>query len=164
MGSRILFVRITFATAIATTLLASAAAASTMPRFGSIVKDGDFSFRPTQVKCNIARVGQSFEVVRATGQFCRVKIWIYNHSKSSQFIDVTSQFAVDKKGRKFPGSIEADTAGNPNVQGGFGMDLMTLNPGLSVTGYLYFDMPKGDVPTYFIFHDSAFSGGADERA
>ncbi len=79
-------------------------------------------------------------------------------------IDVTSQYAVDNRSRQFPGDTNADSAGNPNINGGLGLDTMNLNPGLSVTGYLYFDMPKGDTPSYFIFHDSAFSNGVKESA
>ena len=79
-------------------------------------------------------------------------------------IDVTSQFAVDRNARQFPGDTNADSAGNPNINSGLGLDTMNLNPGLSVSGYLYFDMPKGDTPVYFIFHDSAFSNGVKERA
>jgi len=140
--------------------------ASNLPKFGTIVKDGDFSFRPTHLVCNIMSVGSNsnYDLTRPTGQYCRITLWIYNHSRSSEMIDVTSQYAADKKSRQYPGDINADTAGNPNLNGGLGLDLTTLNPGLSVTGFVYFDMPKRDVPTYFTFHDSAFSNGVKERA
>ena len=139
---------------------------SSLPIFGTLVKDGDFSFKPSQLVCNIMSVGSNsnFNLTTPTGQYCRVTIFIYNHSTATQMVDVTSQFAVDNKGRQFPGSTSADSSGNPNLNSGLGLDIMNLNPGLSVTGYLYFDMPKGDVPHYFIFHDSAFSSGVQEQA
>ncbi len=112
------------------------------------------------------RVGSNanFDLTTPTGQYCRINIWIYNHSGTTQMIDVTSQFAVDKNSRQFPGDTNADSAGNPNINSGLGLDTMNLNPGLSVSGYLYFDMPKGDTPAFFIFHDSAFSNGVKEQA
>jgi hypothetical protein len=78
-------------------------------------------------------------------------------------VDVTAQYAVDKKGRQYPGSSNADSAGNPNLNSGLGLDITTLNPGLSVSGFLYFDMPRSDKPVAFVFHDSAFSNGVKER-
>ena len=139
---------------------------SSLPAFGTLVKDGDFSFRPSQLVCNIMSVGSNsnFDLTQPTGQFCRITIWIYNHSTTTQMVDVTAQYAVDKNARQYPGDINADTAGNANLNSGLGLDTMTLNPGLSVTGYLYFDMPKGDTPASFIFHDSSFSNGVTEQA
>jgi hypothetical protein len=140
------------------------ASASSLPKFGKLVKDGDFSFRPSHLVCNLATVGSGFEAVHATGQYCRITVWIYNHSNTTQFVDVTAQYSVDSRHRQYPGDIDADTAGNPNTNNGLGLDLTSLNPGLSVTGFLYFDMPKGDKPSYFIFHDSSFSNGVKESA
>ncbi len=144
----------------------AAGGGSSLPKFGALVKDGDFSFTPSQLVCNIMSVGSSsnFNLTTPTGQFCRITINIYNHSATTQMVDVTSQYAVDSKGRQYPGDSTADSSGNPNLNSGLGLDTMTLNPGLSVSGYLYFDMPKGDTPHYFIFHDSAFSGGVKEQA
>ena len=144
----------------------AAGGAASLPKFGTLVKDGDFSFRPSQLVCNITSVGSNSnaDLTTATGQYCRVTIWIYDHSKAQQMVDVTAQYAVDNKGRQYPGSSSADSAGNPNLNSGLGLDTMNLNPGLSVTGYLYFDMPKNDTPVYFIFHDSSFSNGVKERA
>lgn len=149
-----------------TTTKAAAGSGSSLPKFGTLVKDGDFSFTPSQLVCNIMSVGSSsnFNLTTPTGQFCRITINIYNHSTTTQMVDVTSQYAVDSKGRQYPGDSSADSSGNPNLNSGLGLDTMTLNPGLSVSGYLYFDMPKGDTPHYFIFHDSAFSGGVKEQA
>ena len=149
---------------VATTPAASAT--SSLPKFGSLVKDGDFSFKPSQLVCNIMSVGSSanFDLTQPTGQYCRITLWIYNHSTTAQMVDVTAQYAVDNNSRQFPGDSNADSAGNPNLNSGLGLDTMTLNPGLSVTGYVYFDMPKGDTPSSFIFHDSAFSNGVTEQA
>jgi hypothetical protein len=149
------------------TTTAAAGGATSLPKFDTLVKDGDFSFRPSHLVCNIMSVGSNsnFDLTTPTGQYCRATIFIYNHSTTSQTIDVTSQYAVDNKGRQYPGDTNADSPGNPNLTSGLGgLDLMTLNPGLSVTGYLYFDMPKNDMPVYFIFHDSAFSNGVKEQA
>ena len=149
-----------------TTAGAATGGAASLPKFGTLVKDGDFSFRPSQLVCNITSVGSSsnFDLTTPTGQFCRVTIFIYNHSTTTQMVDVTSQYAVDKNSRQYPGDSSADSSGNPNLNSGLGLDTMNLNPGLSVTGYLYFDMPKNDKPVYFIFHDSAYSNGVKEQA
>ncbi len=149
-----------------TTTTVAAGGGSSLPKFGTLVKDGDFSFRPSQLVCNIMSVGSSsnFNLTTPTGQFCRITINIYNHSTTTQMVDVTSQYAVDSKGRQYPGDSTADSSGNPNLNSVLGLDTMSLNPGLSVSGYLYFDMPKGDTPHYFIFHDSSFSGGVKEQA
>ena len=138
--------------------------ASILPKFGSIVKDGDLSFRPTNLVCNIRQVGSGFFAATPTGQYCRITLWIYNHSKESDTLDITSFYAADKKHRQYPGDDNADSAGNPTLNNGIGLDFTTLNPGLSITGFVYFDMPKGDSPTYLIFHDSFLSNGVEEKA
>ena len=125
--------------------------------FGTIVKDGAFSFRATQLVCNIHNVGGSYGAT-ATGQYCRITLWIYNHTNSGQMFDPNNQVAVDSRNRQYTGDTTAD------IYSGHSMSLTTINPGLSITGFVYFDMPHGDKPSYFIFHDSAYSGGVNENA
>jgi hypothetical protein len=66
-----------------------------------------------------------------------------------------NQYLYDQKGRQF----SADTTANI-YSGDSGDVWMTeINPGNSVKGYLFFDVPKGTKLSYIELHDSAFSGG-----
>ena len=137
-------------------LVATTAGAST-PGLGKPAKDGAFTFVATALRCNIHNVGGPYGAT-ASGQYCAINIKVSNHSNSQGTFDVTSQIAFDRKGRQYPADSTAD------IYSAHSLFLKSVNPGIAVVGTLYFDMPKGDRPTYFMFHDSAFSGGVKVRA
>jgi hypothetical protein len=137
-------------------LIATSAGAST-PGLGKPAKDGAFTFVATALRCNIHNVGGMYGAT-ASGQYCAVNIRVSNHTNSQGTFDVTAQIAFDSRGRKYPGDSTAD------IYSGHTLFLKSVNPGISIAGTLYFDMPKGDRPAYFMFHDSAFSGGVKVKA
>ena len=147
---------VTLLVGVSAILFVTTAAAST-PGLGKKAKDGDFTFVATDLRCNIMRVGRAYGA-KPSGQYCAINISVYNHSNTSQFIDVSAQIAFDKKRRQYPADTSAD------IYSANSIDLKSVNPGITVHGTLYFDMPKRDKPSYFMFHDSSFSGGVRVNA
>ena len=125
---------------------------------GAPAKDGQLTFTADSPLCGFKHVGSDgFGGYGATaqGQFCRVHVVILNHSTTSADFFASNQYAYDAAGRKFTADETADTYGNPDS----GLSGTSINPGNSVNGFVFYDIPAGDTPTSFEFHDSAFSGG-----
>ena len=119
-------------------------------RFGTLVKDGNFDFKVLGMSCGIQTANR---FATASGQYCRVQIWVRNHANKKNMFAVSGQKAVDAKGREYDADTAADIySGNP-------LTLKYINPGIAITGFLWFDMPRGDVPKYIELHDSFWSSG-----
>lgn len=157
---------VTQASSTATTVTATSQASTTstppaMPKIGQPVSDGKFQFTITAFKCGISQITQvddQYEVATAQGQFCTMNLTIKNTGNQAQSFDDSSQYIYDAAGKQYNDSTNGTIAANPsNSQ----FDVLpNVNPGISVSGVLAFDIPKGVVPTYAILHDSMFSGGA----
>jgi len=118
---------------------------------GQSVRDGKFSFVVKSMQCGATTI--STEV--ALGQFCVVRLSITNIGKVANMIDVTSQKLLDAKGTSYD---ERSMAGmlfpeNDNFE------LTNLNPGLSVTGAIVYDVPKTTTPVAIELHDGFISDG-----
>jgi hypothetical protein len=125
-------------------------------KIGVPASDGKFTFTVNSVQCGIPSVGDSSIGLEATaqGQFCKVNVKVANTGSESQSLFASNQYAYDTAGKKLSVSTDAELYSQQT-------DVMfvDINPGNSVTGDLYFDIPAGDSITKFEFHDSAFSGG-----
>ena len=139
---------------------AQSAQSAQVASLGEPALDGQFTFTVSHALCGVKNVGVSFGTPGATaqGQYCTFHVVVANHSNSSQIYDLSAQFAFDSAGRKFSADTTADIYGNASG-GNTGMDLTTINPGNSISGTIYFDMPVGDRPNRLVLHDSALSGG-----
>jgi hypothetical protein len=128
-------------------------------QLGKTVRDGKFAFTVKSVKCGIAKVGTSeYLQKKAQGQFCAVSMKIENIGDEPQSMFADNQYAFDAKDRKF----SADSAASiydDNSQ----VLWEEINPGNTVQGKVYFDIPKGAKLTRFELHDSMFSGGVKVR-
>lgn len=126
------------------------------PRVGSTVRDGKFAFTVRSVRCGIAKVGTNpYLTKKAQGQFCAVALTVANIGKEPQSMFADNQYAFDSKQRKFSADTEASIYDDSSQ-----VLWEEVNPGNSVKGTVYFDVPKGTKLATLELHDSMFSGGA----
>lgn len=114
-------------------------------------RDGKFEFTTHSFKCGINSVKREWgSSEKALGEFCRLDFSVKNIGNEAWWFDSSDQLLVDDRGRTFEynSSISDDKIWMENV-----------NPGLTISGFLYFDVPLGTNIKYFEFHDSMFSDG-----
>jgi len=129
--------------------------AAPVSQLGSRVLDGKFAFTVTAVKCGIAQVGTDATLSKkAQGEFCRVSLTVENTGTEAQPMSDTNQYLFDAKGRKFNADSEAAIYDN-SAQ----LLFEPVNPGNTIKGNIYFDVPKGTDVTKLELHDSPFSDG-----
>lgn len=87
-------------------------------------------------------VGDDFTKETAQGVFKIVEISITNNQKDAITVDANSFKLVDDQGREFTYSVQAQTA--LDIANGNTLDffLKQLNPGLTQTGKIVYDVPK----------------------
>ncbi|WP_307834442.1 DUF4352 domain-containing protein [Paractinoplanes lichenicola] len=125
------------------------------PGIGAPVKDGDFQFTVTGMKCGVAKVGNQYFGEKAQGQFCLVSVQVKNVGDEAQTLIDSVQKAFDAKGTEYSVDSGAAIYANEEQQVFF----EDVNPGNTVRGKLVFDVPKGTKLTTLELHDSMFSGG-----
>ncbi len=136
----------------------AAGATSAPPKaagIGTPVRDGKFQFTVTSVT-NAKSVGDSVVGQTAQGQYAVAHITVTNISNVAQTMDDSAQYVYDSQGRKFSADSTADIYANGTANSVF---LTQINPGNSVHGLIYFDLPTNDKAVSAELHDSAFSGG-----
>lgn len=126
------------------------------PKLGSKVRDGKFQFVVTKVTCGIKTVGNEYLNTKAQGQFCRADMSITNIGDEPQTMFADNQTAFDTKGRKFSADSEASFYDDKSE-----VLFEEINPGNTVKGRVYFDVPKGVKLAKLELHDSLFSGGVE---
>lgn len=126
------------------------------PRVGSKVRDGKFEFVVSKVTCGIKSVGNEYLNTKAQGQFCRLDVSISNIGDEPQTMFADNQIAYDSKGRKFSADSEASIYDDKSE-----VLLEEINPGNTIKGRVYFDVPKNVKLAKVELHDSAFSDGVD---
>jgi hypothetical protein len=134
---------------------APAAPAAAGPHIGQAAADGKFSFTVTGLG-HAHTVGNQYFGATAQGHYVVLDITVRNIGTEAQTFDDSAQYVYDSAGRKFSADGQADIYGNKAGNAPF---LQSINPGNSVTGRLYFDLPKGDHAVKAELHDSMFSGG-----
>ncbi|PEU86237.1 glycerophosphodiester phosphodiesterase [Bacillus cereus] len=90
---------------------------------------------------SIDSVGGEYLKEKAQGVFKVVEITITNNQKDAITIDANSFKLVDNQDREFKYSTQAQTAFDIGNGGGSDFFLKQLNPGLSQTGKIIFDVP-----------------------
>jgi hypothetical protein len=137
----------------------AAAKAAAAPQLGKTVRDGKFAFTVSAVKCGIAQVGTNVYLIqKAQGQYCRASIKVENIGNEAQTMFASNQYLFDTKGRKFSADATAnmyDDSAKLMFEG--------INPGNSIKGYVFFDVPKGTKVSTLELHDSMLSGGITVR-
>ncbi len=123
-------------------------------QIGTPVRDGKFEFTVKSVKCGISTVGNQYLNTKAQGQFCAVQLNIENIGDEPQSMFADNQLAFDAKERKFSADSKASIYDDSSQ-----VLWEEINPGNSVKGKVYFDVPKGAKLTQLELHDSMFSDG-----
>ncbi|MBU6213246.1 MAG: DUF4352 domain-containing protein [Actinomycetales bacterium] len=123
---------------------------------GDTVRDGKFEFKVNTVKCGIESVGSDFTVAKPQGEFCKISITVTNIGNEAQMLLSSNQKMLDAAGREFEASSGDVFMADDSTRALF---LSNINPGNSVTGPVYFDVPPGTAPDKIELHDSAFSDG-----
>lgn len=133
-------------------------AAPTTPKVGQVAKDGDFAFTVKSVQCGVTHLGTGTgfgETAPAGSQWCLVSMNVANDKTSSQSFFATNQYAIDAQGKR----LSATTGGLIYLPTGSKAALSTVNPGVSITVEVPYQLAASDSISKFILHDSAFSGG-----
>lgn len=118
---------------------------------GQVVTDGNLAITVKSVGCTTRKLNLS----AAKGVYCIATVSTKNTGTESTTVDTTSWklFAGATEYRSDPtASIEASQAGS----GGF---FNSLNPGVSMTTKVVYDVPKGTKPTAISVMDGSFGEG-----
>lgn len=108
-------------------------------KLNDTVTDKDLAFTATNVT-KAKSLGNSYTRKDAQGTFYVITLNVKNVGKETATIDSSMIKITDSQGRKFDRSIEGQTAKGLS-QGKVDMFLQQVQPGLSVTGDIVFDLP-----------------------
>jgi len=111
----------------------------TVAKLNDTVIDKDLAFTATSVTKSKS-LGNSYTKKDAQGTFYVVTLNVKNVGKETATIDSSMMKISDSQGRKFDRSIEGQTAKGLS-EGKVDMFLQQVQPGLSVTGDIVFDLP-----------------------
>lgn len=130
---------------------------------GTTVHDGDFAFTVQRLTCGSSAAaavsaGGIGEKVPVGAVECIVTMKVTDDKGSAQTFFDSDQYAYDARGRQF----SADTNGSIYLHGD--QDATQVNPGITITALVPFQIPRGDRITRLVLHDSTFSGGVTVTA
>jgi hypothetical protein len=124
---------------------------------GDSVTDKDLGFVVVDITTT-KTLGNSFTKKDAQGTFQVITLKITNEGKETKTIDSSMFQLTDSEGRTFDRSVEGQSAkgfGEGNVD----LFLQQVQPGLSVTGDIVFDIPDSAAGLQLIVKGSIFSSG-----
>jgi hypothetical protein len=127
------------------------------PHIGQVAKDGDFAFTVTSVQCGLTSVGTDplTETAPAGTQWCVANMTVKNIKSAAQTFSSSNQKAVDGHGNE----LSADVTALVYLPNGAQSEFATVNPGVSISGQVPFQLPATGKIVKVILHDSLFSGG-----
>lgn len=123
-----------------------------------VVQDGDLAFTVTGVE-TAKTLGNQFTKKDAQGTFYIVTLKIENKGNKTATFDSSMAKVTDDQGREFERSIEGQTA-KGMAQGNVDLFLQQIQPSLSVTGDLVFDLPADMQNPMLVVKGSMFAKGA----
>ncbi len=129
----------------------------TTAKVGEPVEDSKLAFTVISID-TAGSLGNQFTRRDAQGVFYVITLKIENKSDSTKTIDSSMLTLVDSQNRKFDRSIEAQIAKGLS-QGKVDLFLQQVQPGLSVTGDIVFDLPKDVTGLRLVVKGALFSGG-----
>ncbi|MEU4155848.1 DUF4352 domain-containing protein [Actinoplanes sp. NPDC026670] len=98
----------------------------------------DFGFEVTGLRCGVESVGPEGMAEKAAGQFCLVDLEVTNNSGEPKLFDSGAQRVQDTNGVAYAVADQAAVflnEGSPSL-------LAEVEPGVTVTGVLPFDVPS----------------------
>lgn len=152
----------THTTASTATAPATTNGAPNTPHIGQVAKDGDFAFTIRSVQCGVTHLGATTgtgyglsKTAPAGTQWCLVKMHVLNDKTSSQSFYASNQYAIDALHRQ----LSATTGALFYLPNGSASESSTVNPGVSITVTVPYQLATSDSISKFVLHDSLFSGG-----
>jgi hypothetical protein len=141
-----------------TTTLAPTTTTVAVAGIGQVAKDGDFAFVVKGVQCGASAAaavsdGGFGETVPSGAQECLVTMTVTNDKGSAQTFFTGNQYAYDSAGHK----LSADSTGSIFLSGA--NDDAQINPGVTITAIVPFQISTSDKITSVDLHDSMFSLG-----
>ena len=130
----------------------------TVHGLNEVVQDGDLAFTVTDVT-TAKSLGNSYTQKNAQGMFYVVTLKIENKGNKTATFDSSMAKVTDDKSREFERSIEGQTA-KGLAQGNVDLFLQQIQPSLSVTGDLVFDLPADVGNPMLLVKGSLFGKGA----
>lgn len=132
------------------------------PALGRSGRDGAFAFTVRGMTCGAAAAsavsaGGYGETVPRGAVECIVTLRVTDDKGAAQTFWDASQYAYDARGRQ----LSADSTASLYLQGS--QDGTQVNPGITITALVPFQIPRGDRITRLVLHDSAFSSGVTVR-
>jgi Domain of unknown function (DUF4352) len=122
-------------------------------------RDGKFEFTATGFKCGISQLAapdNEYVTAAAKGQFCTLNLNIKNIGYEAQTFDSSAQYIYDGGEHQYSYDSSGTIAANPTN----GECIYpSVNPGVSISCIVAYDIPKTVVPTHAMLHDSEPSGG-----
>ena len=123
-----------------------------------MVQDEDLAFTVTGVE-TAKSLGNSFTSSKSQGTFYVVTLKIENKGNKTVTFDSSMAKVTDSQGREFERSVEGQTAKGLS-QGKVDLFLQQIQPSLSVTGDLIFDLPAEIQEPTLVVKGALFSKGA----
>jgi hypothetical protein len=123
-----------------------------------IARDGDFAFQVKGIACGQAEAQAVYNDPDITGTMppdtkeCIVELRVTDDKDVAQTFYDSNQYAYDPRGQQF-------TADDNGIYLTGDKNATQLNPGVSMTALVPFNIPSGDSITQLQLHDSEFSGG-----
>lgn len=121
------------------------------------VTDKNLTFTVLSVD-TASTLGNQYLAKDAQGLFHIVKVKIENNGKETVSFDSSMAKIVDDQGREFDRSIDGQSAQGLS-DGSVDLFLQQVQPGLSVTGDLVFDLPEGIESAHLVLKGGYFSEG-----
>lgn len=130
------------------TVTAESPSPSSAATVGQQVRDGDFAFQVRSVSYPGRTIPGDFGPERAKGTWVVARIAVGNAGDDAGYLSAAAQYAYDAAGRRYDADPSAST-----------LPAGDLNPGLSASGTIAWDVPGGTRIVRLELHDSLFSGG-----
>lgn len=122
------------------------------PGVGEVVSANGWDFTVVAVGAAQETVGSGALSNPAQGVYVPVTVTVVNTSNEAQFLGSDAVTIVDANGAEY----SADSVAN--IYDDSAIPLGDVNPGITLTGPVYFDVPDGTVPTAVTFTGGLFGG------
>jgi Domain of unknown function (DUF4352) len=129
------------------------------PGLNQAAEDDKFRFVATALTCGKTYLvnDNEFENATAQGQWCLLSLTYSNIGSEAQTFATSSQYVYDASGKQYSADSDGTMAANPS--GSQCISYQQINPGVSSSCVVAFDVPKSVTLTYAVLHDSSVSDG-----
>jgi len=129
------------------------------PKIGETVTSGNFAFRVNSVNCGETTISWVYGgVIRyystALGKFCRLNMTVQNIGDYKDSISIWDQYLYNSKGQQW--SYDSGATSNA-AKYLYGSPLVeSMNPGISITGDIIYDVPSDQSPATVVIDGGLF--------